>query len=418
LVRRVGLIPIIHVIVGVVMVLLVITSTTQEGDPGVLFAIVNHGTGLVAYRDYPVEYPPLGFAALRLPLLLGGTSAPTYQTVFSLVSVLLALATAACVYWLARHRWGAENPARSVVLYAGLALAAAPLVVWRFDILPAFLTAIALVAYAARRPGFSGLALGLGIVAKVYPAFLVPVFACAKLFERLWRDAAVLVLAAGIAVAAVLGEVYLVAGSRVFYFLVYQRNRGVEIESVAGGLAMLAGSLGQVPAKVVVEFGSMQVDSVLLTSLAGPVFALEVISGVALVAAMLFSFRRDVGEMGAVQPMTIVQYSLATLLLVMLANKVLSPQYVVWVLPFVPLLGVRKSVLFLVIVVLTTVEYPLSFRSLVHLEAVPTIVVNIRNALLVAFFVWIVIPRRVTAWAALASGVAGLKRGYVRDPAD
>jgi len=167
---------------------------------------------------------------------------------------------------------------------------------------------------------------------------------------------------------------------------------------------MLAGSLGQVPAKVVVE--------------AGPVFALEVISGVALVAAMLFSFRRDVREMRAVQPMTIVQYSLATLLLVMLANKVLSPQYVVWALPFVPLLGVRKSVLFLVIVVLTTVEYPLSFRSLVHLEAVPVIVVNIRNALLVAFFVWIVIPRRVTAWAALASGAAGLKRGYVRDPAD
>ena len=47
--------------------------------------------------------------------------------------------------------------------------------------------------------------------------------------------------------------------------------------------------------------------------------------------------------------MTLINFLLATLLLVMLANKVLSPQYIAWLLPFGALLPWRKTALLLVI---------------------------------------------------------------------
>ena len=92
--------------------------------------------------------------------------------------------------------------------------------------------------------------------------------------------------------------------------------------------------------------------------------------------------------------MTLVHFAAATVLVVILTNKVLSPQYIVWVLPFVALLSPRKSLLFLAIVVLTTLVYPLEFQALIKLHPVQVVLLNVRNALLVVFFAWVTWPQR------------------------
>ena len=53
-----------------------------------------------------------------------------------------------------------------------MVLAALPQVIWRFDILPAFFSALALAAVASRKPGWAGFALAAGAAVKLYPAFL------------------------------------------------------------------------------------------------------------------------------------------------------------------------------------------------------------------------------------------------------
>ena len=391
-------------VVGVAMTLLVIVWRPHNGDPFPVYGLADKAAnGLVPYRDYPVEYPPLGLVYSALPRLIGGTSHDAYQNLFSILSIVAAIATGLAVFWLARRRWSVDNPTNVALMFTGLALAGAPLVVWRFDILPALLTVLALVAYAARRPGWTGLALGLGVVAKLYPFLLGPVFAAAQIFERRWRDLALLIVGGGAAVVAVLGETYLVAGSGAFSFLDYQRDRGVETESIAGGIAMLAGALKLSPTQRSFQFGSDQVTSPFLTSIGPIIIAFEVLVVVALVTAVVVSFRRDVGESGSVQPLTIVQYSLAALLAVILTNKVLSPQYIVWLLPFVPLSGPRKSLLFLAIVVMTILEYPLGWDQYANMELPVVLLLNARNALLVVLFGWVVL---------------GSERGYVRESAD
>ena len=59
--------------------------------------------------------------------------------------------------------------------------------------------------------------------------------------------------------------------------------------------------------------------------------------------SLFLRFQRDARRYGNVQPRTLVAILLATLLLMMLANKVLSPQYVAWLLPFGALLAVAQD---------------------------------------------------------------------------
>jgi uncharacterized membrane protein len=400
------------VVVGAAMTLLVLLSRPGDGDPLVFMKIADQSAkGLVAYRDYPIEYPPLALVPIDLPRLLGGPSPLKYELLFAAISLLLALGTGAAVYWLARRQWSSETPANAVLLFTGLALAGAPLVYWRFDILAAFLTVLGLVAYAYCRPTWSGLALGFGVVSKLYPGALVPVFALAQVFERHLRWATLIVVGAAIASLAVMTETFLAAGSGAFSFLAYQQDRGVEIESVGGGIALLASVLGQAKAAISFGFGSYQVSSPIIDSLGLPQLALNAVLVISLLAALFISFRRDARNGGTIRPATLVRYSLATLLVVILVNKVLSPQYLIWLLPFAALLPSRQSVLLLVIVVLTVLLYPLGFGALVSVQAPAVVALNVRNLLLVVYFAWVVWPRP-------ASPPAGSERGYVRQPAE
>jgi hypothetical protein len=105
--------------------------------------------------------------------------------------------------------------------------------------------------------------------------------------------------------------------------------------------------------------------------------------------------------------MTLVNFLLATLLLVMLANKVLSPQYIAWLLPFGALLPWRKTVLLLAICLLTTLVYPLLFDDLRRMQPLAVALLNVRNLLLLGMFIWLVIPSRDTVRRRTADEDAG-----------
>lgn len=388
--------PVFHLTLGLAMALFVIIQRPREGDPLPFYRMAERfAGGAVAYRDYQIEYPPLALPPIYLPRLLGGPSEFAYELIFSLMSIALALATAAAVYWLARRGWSHDTSLNSLLVFVSLTLAAWPVVVWRFDILPALLTVLALVAYAAQQSAWTGVALGLGTAAKLYPAFLGPVFFLARLVERRFLSAGLILGGAFVTVAALAIQVYSVAGLDAFSYVLYQEERGVEIESIAGGLALLGDVVGMVGARVFLGFGSWQVASQLLGQMAPALRVFDILMLGSLGLAAIWSFRRDVRATGVVQPLTLVTYIVATLLVVILTNKVLSPQYLVWLLPFAALLPARQSLALMPILVLTTLIYPLSFRSLVSVDASAVIALNIRNAMLLVLYVWIVWPREL-----------------------
>ena len=398
-------IPVIELIVGAAMVLAVAVARPRWSGPDVFIQIADKiADGLVPYRDFMLEYPPLALFPLALPRLVAGPSNSAYDRVFIVIAIALAVATAAAVAWLAGRGWAALSRREALLAFVAIALAAAPMIVWRFDIFPALFTALALVAVASRKPAWAGFALAIGAAAKLYPAFLVPVFVAYYLFGRRWRSAAMVVLGFGAFIVGLAALLYAVAGTDGFTFLTYQEDRGVEIESIQAGLVLAAHNLFGTPINVFHDFGSYQVSSPLLPTIAGANAVLMLALGAALGARLFLRFQGDARRFGTVQPQTFIAFVLASVLLLMLANKVLSPQYVAWLLPLGALLPWRKSLLVVVICALTTIEFPIAFRQLMDAWPGLVLVLNLRNLLLLVLFLWLVLERGDVRETAQESG--------------
>ena len=374
---------------------IVMLARPMEGGPDPFPDYAEHiFDGAIPYRDFPLEYPPLALFPIVMPRVIGGVDG--YAAAFLLLSIGFALAVAFAVIRLADLGWseaGSGTSQETVLVYTGLATAGILLVAWRFDLYAAMFGIFAVLAVAMRHSGWAGAALGLGTMAKIFPAFLIPVFFAYYAFRRDRVGAVNLVGGFLFAVVASLAEIMIVAGPRqALSWLSYQNRRGVEIEIVHGGLALLGDVLGGPKANIDFGFGSYEVTSALLEPLELPLLIMGVALVIGVVIAGVATFRDDVRLSGTVQPQTLITYIVATLLVVIVTNKVLSPQYLLWLLPFVPLLRLRYSAALLVAMVLTTIEYPLGFLQLRGLDPTMVWILNVRNLLLVGLLIWLILP--------------------------
>jgi hypothetical protein len=372
--------------------------------------------GSIPYRDFSFEYPPLALLPIVVPVLAwlpGGLDLAGYSALLAAENLVLVAATGACLAWLARRGWSAQGVVATVATY-GLLVAATPILFWRFDAFAALLTALALYAAASGRSGWAGLGLGAGTLVKLYPLALVPALGLADVAPG--RRAALLRLVAGASITILLGVLVLVlaAGADGLSFLGYQAARGVQLESLPASVGLLAFALGGPPVQVFTGYGAWQLESPFVDSLGWLWPSLVVLMLVALVLSAVARYRADHLEYGRVTPQTQVVHLLATLLVVLLSYRVLSPQYLVWLLPVAALLPRAQALTVAAICALTLYLFPFGYEALVDLQSSGIAALVVRNALLVVVFVWLVTPG---VWLAL-SRVGLWLRGRRALPAD
>lgn len=185
-------------------------------------------------------------------------------------------------------------------------------------------------------------------------------------------------------------------------FLKYHQMRGLEIESIPAGIILMVHLHGLTAASVIVNYGADH-----LVSPAAPpmlrclpfLFAL-LYGGVLWKAGQ--TFRREQLLSGRVGAETLVVFMAAALLAFILANKVFSPQYLIWLLPFVPLLQPRRALSCLAVFILTTAIYPFAFPQLCSLSPGAILLVNLRNALALTCFAMLVFRSQSPEKAAAA----------------
>ena len=371
--------------------------------------------GSFPYRDFDVEYPPGALAMFVVPATAvvargevdGASWSPPneqarryYRGFTTVVLVLLGVILVLTALTLRAMK----RPAAVVVLSLG-AVACSPLLlgqvlIERFDVLPAALVAAALATSVRGHYRPAGALLGLGAAAKFYPALIVPILAIAALRVRGRREAVWVIAMAVLGTVAVFLPFALASASHTWDSLQIQFRGGLQIETFPSSALVLASraidALGLHPFELVTRGAG---GGLIRFDLSGPGVAfVEAATTVLLLAALCWAWisfwrsRLDVRE-------EMLRFAAAATAALLVFGTILSPQYLAWLLPVVPLVGGRRGVAaivaFAVAAYLTNIWIPEQyFDYQADLEVGPTSLLLARNLALLGVLVFLMLPAR------------------------
>lgn len=339
--------------------------------------------GQVPYRDFRLEYPPGALPALVLPALVtGGTEG--FEWAFA---ALMAACGAAgvLVLWRTLVAVGRSGWTQLLVLAA---VALSPLVLGavvltRFDLLPAIVVAGATLALVRGRDRLGGALLGVAIAVKLYPVVLVPI-ALAWTWRRLGRRRALesLALCAGVVLLAYL-PFLLVAPDGVASSIGRQLGRPLQIETLGAGILLVLHQVTGMGLEWSSSHGSQNLDGAAAATLA---VLTSLVQAAALVACWVVFAR------GRVSPDRFVRFLALALAIFVAFGKVLSPQFLVWLLFAAPLVaaraGQRAGLLYAAACACTALWVPALYWELVReFDPLPSWLVLVRGLALAGLVV-------------------------------
>lgn len=358
-------------------------SDESVGDLGVRSAFAALMLdGEVPYRDFLFEYPPLAAPAIALPGLLG-TEEEAYRAGMALAAFLLAVGVVLLAGALARRTGGSPRAAMLVVAASPLLLGA--VVRLHFDLLPAALTLGALLAVVAGRRTGGLVLLGVAVMTKGFPIVAAPVF-LGWLWGRAGGRTALRSLAAFSSTLLVLGGTWFaLSPDGALDSLAYQVDRPVQVESSPGSVLFLAGAVGGEDPVVIQSHRAAG----LLHELDGPVGAAFVAILIAVVGILVMVATRIArGSQPEVADRGLVLAALTAVAAFAAFGRVLSPQYLVWVMPLLGLAVAWRlpwlAAAAALACVLTLVEFPFHYLDLLAREPFAVGVTAARNAALAA----------------------------------
>jgi hypothetical protein len=335
--------------------------------------------GEVPYRDFFIEYPPGSLPAFVPPALFSASQA-SFIDLFSVEMALALVATLLLTALGARRLRGSGAWILPAATFALAAVLLYPVAVTRYDAGVALTLGLA-VYFAALGGRYLPLAyasLGFGTAAKFVPALAVLPLA-------LTRRGAVRGCAVFLAVVALFFVPFAVLGGQgLLQTFTYQAERGLQVESLAASVLIFLRSI----TSIVFEHGAFEVrgEGVDLASSFSPLLTLLLLAVTGF--AMWWEFRRC----GGLGVEAFPRHAAALILAFMLGSRVLSPQYMIWLLPLVPLsaggfVGVIICALFLAACFTTTLVFPIHYGDLLSFRYPGPELLLARNMLLIILWV-------------------------------
>ncbi|MFI1444727.1 glycosyltransferase 87 family protein [Streptomyces fructofermentans] len=328
--------------------------------------------GVLAQGTFPPgdrlwQYPPGAGPLLLSPGLLPGLT--YFQAFVALTLATDALVTAALVR--AGRRTGGS------LTGAALWTAALPLLLHlplaRYDVQVTAFAVLSLLA-VARSTRACGAFAALGALVKVWPALALIGLPRGRTTRRAWTSAAVTAGALLLVLAALFREP--------FGFLRQQGGRGVQIESLGGTALSLARHAGW-PGRVRYRYGAMEFTGPHVGTVAAVSLAL---TAAAFGVLLLWRLRARRWT-----PATPYDAAFAAVLLFTVTSRVISPQYLVWLLGLAAVCltsrhTTQRPVAALVVAAaaLSSLAYPVLYADVMACTWTGSLLMLVRNALLVA----------------------------------
>ena len=340
-------------------------------------------TGHWPYRDFFDEYPVLAQPLFFFVRLLPGPFITSFKW------TMAACGVAALALLVVAMRGPMVRIAVAAAVVAVSPLIIGPVFLNTYDLFPALLTIAAVLAFLRDRERTAYVLLALAVAAKVYPLVLLPL-ALIETWEHGGRDAVRRALAwfGGVLVLVHLPFAILGPGGLRFSYWV-QLKRGLEVESLGGGILLVLDRIGVYSVTLRDEApGSRDAVGTVASAIA-------VLSSLALIAAVLYvawvylrGGRDRLLACGAAVTAFVT------------FNKVLSPQYMSWLVTLVPGAGMAASGVLVVALVLTRLEwdrFASAHGSTHHWGEVLSWWIFARNLVLVGLFALLVVKLRAAA---------------------
>lgn len=348
--------------------------------------------GAVPYRDVRIEYPPGALPMFILPSIGHEGDSRAYNRWFDrLMSFCGCLVIAGVALCLRRLGAGVVRTTLALGLVAVSPLLLGSVTLSRFDLWPAALTVLAVASLLWGRGRLAALALALATAAKLWPAVMAPL-AIAWIWRRRGGRAAARWTAG---LAAVEGAIFLpfvvLAPGATAAPIRDQIERPLQIESL-GSVALIGlHHLGLSQLQFVASYGSQNLCGTNAHAVELLTTVLEILAVV--LAWTLFARGPATGE-------RLVTSSAAVVAALVAFGKVLSPQFVIWLIPLVPLVrgrrGIAAGALLASILALTQSWFPRHYLQLQELHAAQISELLIRDVCLVALAALLLVERRTS----------------------
>lgn len=330
--------------------------------------------------DMPWVYPILAFAPMSAALAFG--SVYYGETWLAIVTLLDGI-----VFAILIGRARLSRPRRLAAWWwLGFLALLGPIALGRIDAITAPI-AIAGLLWAAGRPRVAAVLLTIGAWVKVWPAALV-----AALVIAARKRGDVVNVAAALSVG-ILG-VSLVAGSglNAVGFIAEQADRGLQIEAplAVGWLWQIVGGVKSVTIEYDREILTFQIEGPGADAAAALTTPLMAIGVLAVVLIGIRAARR-----GAVFGVLMPSLALSLVVVLMLANKVGSPQFVTWLAAPVVLGLVYRpgrfsvpAILAAAVALFTHIIYPYWYGWLLVANPAFVFLLTVKVGLLIALLAW------------------------------
>ncbi|MFF9769688.1 glycosyltransferase 87 family protein [Streptomyces sp. NPDC014636] len=342
-------------------------SVTRE-----VWRLYFHWYGVLAHGSFPAhdtlwQYPPGAGAVLLAPGLLPGL---TYFQAFVLLTLAVDALTGAALV-----RAG-TRPGRSL-LGAAVWTGGLPLLLHlplaRYDVQVTALAVLSLLA-SARSPRAGGVFAALGALVKVWPALVLLGMPRGRPARSAWTWAAWTAITCLALLAACL--------THPFSFLREQGGRGVQLESLGGTALNLARHAGW-SGRVRYRYGAMELVGPHVHAVATASLALTAVS-----FGLLVLWRVRARHWSEATP---YDAALSAVLLFTVTSRVISPQYLIWLIGLAAVCLTSRhtsqrpvAVLVLAAAALSTVAYPLCYREIIGGTWPGCLLMLARNGLLTA----------------------------------
>ncbi len=293
-----------------------------------------YADGLVPYKDYVFEYPPLSMLVFLIPRLVSWDLG-SFHYAFTIFAALTYLLMAKAVMDLTDDIPRIRNIVRWMLLLM-------PFLAWQFiitrnDIFAAALVVFALIGYMKGHKTTAYILIGMAAMIKIYPLIFVFAFFVNELYGRDLKSAIWCLFISALTCIVIELPFFIADPSTAFDYLSYHSDRPIQIESVAATFMYIAQFLGLTSLEHVSSYGS---DNLVgeLPDMIDPYMNKVLLVAMAAVCLWILIrvLRSELDVNGRNRVLCLSCMALVTAFVVF--SKVYSGQYMIWIYTLMPLI--------------------------------------------------------------------------------